>query len=209
VIALRGNHEVMLMGVLFGGLDSDWWTKSGGHSTVASYGGSLERVPQAHLDFLRSLRSHHETENEIFIHAGYNPACPIELTDDAYRYWNHPTSWPGPHCSGKRVYVGHTPQPNGEVLNLGHVVCIDTYCFGGGWLTAMDIDSQHILQASKHGHLRRVPLVAMLKWFKRMFYKKPALNRRDASSQSPAGQRVRLAQATQKTGIASDPGPRS
>ena len=209
VVSLRGNHEVMLMGVLFGGLDPEWWTKSGGQSTVASYGGSLERIPQSHLDFFRSLRGHHETEHEIFIHAGYHPECPIELTDDAFRYWNHPTAWPGPHCSGKRVFVGHTPQPNGEVLNLGHVVCVDTYCFGGGWLTAMDIDSHDVLQASRHGHLRRVPVVAMLNWLKRMFYKTRDSHRADASSQSVAGQQVQLAQATQKTGIASDPGSRS
>lgn len=209
VIALRGNHEVMLMAVLFGGLDPEFWTKSGGQSTIASYGGSLERVPQSHLDFFRSLRAHHEMENEIFIHAGYNPNCPIELTDDANRYWNHPTLWPGPHCSGKRVYVGHTPQPNGEVLNLGHVVCVDTYCFGSGWLTAMDIDSYQILQASKHGHLRRIPWVAMLNWFKRMINRKPSLDRRDALPDVAAGQRVQLARATQKTGIASDPGSQS
>lgn len=209
VIALRGNHEVMLMAVLFGGLDPEFWTKSGGQSTVASYGGSLERVPQSHLDFFRSLRSHHEMENEIFIHAGYNPMCPIELTDDAHRYWNHPTLWPGPHCSGKRVYVGHTPQPSGEVLNLGHIVCVDTYCFGSGWLTAMDIDSHQILQASKHGHLRRIPLVAMLNWFKRMINRKPSSDQRNALPDVATGQRVQLARATQKTGIASDPGSQS
>ncbi len=114
--------------------------------------------------------------------------------------------WPGPHCSGKRVYVGHTPQPSGEILNLGHIVCVDTYCFGGGWLTALDIDSHQILQASKHGHLRRVPLVAMLNWFKRMINRKPSLDQRDASREVVAGQRMPFAQASQKTGIVSDPG---
>lgn len=169
VVALRGNHEVMLMGVLFGGLDADWWVKSGGQATLASYGGSLERVPESHLDFLRTLRPHHETDREIFIHACYDPERPIELTDEGDRYWHHPTVWPGPHLSGKRVFVGHTPQSSGEVLNLGHVVCVDTYCFGGGWLTAMNLDTHEILQASKHGHLRRVPLMALLGWFKRLF----------------------------------------
>lgn len=168
VIGIRGNHEVMLMGVLMGGLDQGWWCQSGGQSTLASYGGSLDRMPAAHLDFFRSLRCHHETEAEIFIHAGYDPECAIEQTSEADRYWNHRTVWPGPHCSGKRVYLGHTPQPSGEVLNLGHVICIDTYCFGGGWLTAMDVDTDEILQASRQGHLRRTPVTAMLHWLKRL-----------------------------------------
>lgn len=206
VVPLRGNHEVMLLGVLFGGLDPDWWVKNGGQSTLASYGGALERMPQSHLDFFRSLRSHHETEKEIFIHAGYNPHSPIELTEDADRYWNHPTIWPGPHFSGKRVYVGHTPQPSGDVLNLGHLVCVDTYCFGNGWLTAMDIDTHQILQASKHGHLRRVPLVAMISWFKRVIAKRPGFNLHSASPQTGASPTAQLAPAATKTGIVSDPG---
>ena len=33
---------------------------------------------------------------------------------------------PGPHVSGKIAVVGHTPQP--EILNLGHLICLDTGC---------------------------------------------------------------------------------
>ncbi len=192
VIGIRGNHEVMLMGVLVGGLDQAWWRQSGGQSTVASYGGSLDRMPEAHLDFFRSLRCHHETEGEIFIHAGYDPDCPIEGTNDADRYWNHRTTWPGPHCSGKRVYLGHTPQPTGEVLNLGHVVCVDTYCFGGGWLTAMDIDSHEVVQASRQGHLRRTPVTTLLHWLKRLLPNSEEMNGSVVSKTEPAdiGMRV-------------------
>jgi serine/threonine protein phosphatase 1 len=208
VVSLRGNHEVMLMGVLFGGLDPGWWKKSGGHSTLASYGGSLERIPQSHLDFYRSLRCHHETERELFIHASYSPDCPIEQTDEANRYWNHPTQWPGPHISGKRVYVGHTPQASGEVLNLGHLVCVDTYCFGGGWLTAMDLDSHQILQASRHGHLRRAPIMAMLNWCKQLLRKSTSPHRAQQLAESSSVDSIRLAPAAHRSGTISEPGQR-
>ena len=33
---------------------------------------------------------------------------------------------PGPHESGKTVIVGHTSQKTGEILDLGHLKCIDT-----------------------------------------------------------------------------------
>ena len=62
---------------------------------------------------------------------------------------------PGPHVSGKTVIVGHTSQKGGEVLDLGHLVCIDTYCHGGGWLTALDVKTREVWQASQAGEVRR------------------------------------------------------
>ena len=35
------------------------------------------------------------------------------------------------------VVVGHTEQRTGEILDLGFLKCIDTFCHGGGWLTAL------------------------------------------------------------------------
>ncbi len=37
---------------------------------------------------------------------------------------------------------------------LGHLICIDTYCYGGGWLTAVDLHNRKIWQASREGRLR-------------------------------------------------------
>ena len=54
----------------------------------------------------------------------------------------------------KRMVVGHTPQLTGEVLDLGHVVCIDTACVMGGWLTAIEVKSRQVWQADREGGLR-------------------------------------------------------
>jgi len=154
-IALRGNHEVMLLAILLGGCDPKIWLQSGGAATTASYGGSIDRIPVKHRDFFQSLRSQYETEREIFVHAGYQHDIVSDRFEDDDRYWKHMLQPPPPHCSGKRVFVGHTPQPNGCVRDLGHVVYVDTYCFGGGYLTAMNIDTGDIIQATRQGHLRR------------------------------------------------------
>jgi serine/threonine protein phosphatase 1 len=61
---------------------------------------------------------------------------------------------PGPHRSGKTVIAGHSSQKTGEILDKGHLICIDTYCFGGGWLTALDVDSREAWQANRYGELR-------------------------------------------------------
>ena len=44
-----------------------------------------------------------------------------------------------------------------EILNRGHLVCIDTYCWGGGWLTALDVSTGQIWQADRNGRLRPDP----------------------------------------------------
>ncbi len=62
-----------------------------------------------------------------------------------------------PHDSGKVAVVGHTPQSNGEVLDLGFLVCIDTNCVRGGWLTALDTSTGQLWQADRGGRLRTKP----------------------------------------------------
>ncbi len=168
VVPLRGNHEIMFLGVVLSGLDPAIWLNSGGLATLSSYGGALHRVPAEHMAFFRSLVPFHETNHEIFVHACYEAQLPMNEQSDAMTYWTHlGDAWPGPHSSGKRVFVGHTPQPLGNILDLGYLVCLDTYCFGHGYLTAMNLDSQELTQVDYHGHLRRPPASAAFKWLGR------------------------------------------
>ena len=157
VVALRGNHEIMLYGVAYGGLEGASWLEAGGKATVTSYGGSLDKIPASHKAFLQSLRPHYETRESIFVHACYESRTPMEELSDELRYWTHLSLSPGPHFSGKKVYVGHTPQPTGIVMDLGYLVCVDTYCFGNGFLTAMNVATNEIIQVDKKGFERRVP----------------------------------------------------
>jgi serine/threonine protein phosphatase 1 len=59
-----------------------------------------------------------------------------------------------PHCSEKTLVVGHTPQVGGEILDLGFLVCIDTDCFRGEWLSALDVSTGLVVQANQRGELR-------------------------------------------------------
>lgn len=162
VVPLRGNHEIMLMGVAFGGLNSDMWLSTGGKATVTSYGGSLDKIPPDHERFLRSLRPYYETAEQIFVHAGYVAHLPMDQQSDEIRYWTHLGAvTPPPHFTGKRVYVGHTPQPAGCIRDLGYLVFVDTYCFGTGYLTAMDVTTDEVIQVDRKGHRRRVPAEAL------------------------------------------------
>ena len=115
-----------------------------------------ELIPQHHLEFFESCPLAYETDSHIFVHANYEAEQPIGEQNEEVLLWQHlaPKQIPRPHVSGKKAIVGHTPQVNGEILDLGHLVCIDTFCFGHGWLTALEVNTGQIWQADKHGELR-------------------------------------------------------
>ncbi len=178
LVALLGNHDqtmldagaVALAGDQFARLrdrgDSSIvvdWLRMGGDATLASYGADPQRlttadfarIPPGHYEFLARCREYHETPTHIFVHAQYDPLTPMsEQSHYELRWLSLKTSIPGAHVSGKTVVTGHSSQKNGEVLDLGHIICIDTYCYGGGWLTAMDVDSGQTWQANRLGELR-------------------------------------------------------
>ncbi len=162
LVTLRGNHEIMLVAVALRGMDDTVWLENGGQATVTSYGGSLTRIPDDHIRFFRELKPYYETDDTIFVHAGYCHLLDMHEMDEATMYWKHlPFPLPLRHKSGKRVFVGHTPQPAGKILERDHLVCIDTYCFGGGYLTAYELETGDLIQVNVHGFLRRQPLGAI------------------------------------------------
>jgi serine/threonine protein phosphatase 1 len=155
LVTLKGNHEAMLLNAL-DGKDASAWLEFGGSGTLASYGGDIANVPAEHRPFFHDLLPYYETERHIFVHANYAADIPLDEQPDYLLYWEHLSPWfcPPRHESGKTAIVGHTAQRSGEVLDLGHIVCIDTYCHGGGWLTALDVESGKIWQADRNGTLR-------------------------------------------------------
>lgn len=155
-VPLRGNHDQMLLEAIEGRHPTTW-LGMGGMATLESYGLNPDLVgfPAEHAAFLRSCRRFFETKTHFFVHANYSPQVRLSFQADAILLWESLTeSVPEAHFSGRRAIVGHTPQKSGEILDLGHLVCIDTWCYGGGWLTAFDVDSGQIWQADRDGRLR-------------------------------------------------------
>src|SRR5439155_12753404 len=105
--------------------------------------------------FLADCQPYHETDTHLFIHAGFLPELPMDQQPgEALRWRVTDARTASPHYSGKVAVVGHTPQLNGEVLDLGFLVCIDTNCTRGGWLTALETDTGRVRQADRAGRLR-------------------------------------------------------
>lgn len=153
-VFLLGNHEIMFQGALRG-LAPELWLQTGGSQTVTSYGGLLENVSARHREFLQRCLPYFETETHLFVHANYLADLPLCEQPESTLFWEHlGDRMPQPHCSGKHVYCGHTPQEAGNIGWYGHFTCLDTCCFGGYWLSAVEVNTLETWQVSKHGHLR-------------------------------------------------------
>jgi serine/threonine protein phosphatase 1 len=164
LIPLSGNHESMMAEALAnqpGGLRR--WLVNGGADTLRSYGwtrGGPRRavadwIPPPHQAFVTGCRLFHETATHLFVHAGYEPDLPLVQQPELILRWRVTDARRAvPHCSGKVAVVGHTPQASGEVLDLGFLLCLDTNCVRGGWLTARDVVTGETWQADGTGRLR-------------------------------------------------------
>jgi serine/threonine protein phosphatase 1 len=159
LVPLLGNHDQMLLDVRSGKSPIYWLLDMGGTATLASYGPGRDPslIPDDHFEFLGGCLDFHETDSHIFVHANYFPDLPMgEQPALMLRWESLREATPGPHDSGKTVIVGHTSQKGGEILDLGHVKCIDTFCYGGGWLTALDVRTGEVWQADRDGTMREV-----------------------------------------------------
>ncbi|MEZ6115486.1 MAG: metallophosphoesterase family protein [Pirellulaceae bacterium] len=151
-----GNHEEMMLTALEGNPPHDW-LRYGGVETLDSYGfsGDLGIVPEHHVEFLRNCVDYVETDKHIFLHANYIYDVPLDRQDEFQLRWRSLIDeMPGPHMSGKIAVVGHTPDKTGEILDVGFLKCIDTFCYGGQWLTALDVLTGQVWQANDQGELR-------------------------------------------------------
>jgi len=159
LVCLLGNHEEMLLNALESKSELKYWFNFGGRQTLESYSASrpdLEAIPPGHVAFIRGCRDYFETETHIFVHANYDPELSMSRISGTKLRWEHlDANRLRPHCSGKTVVVGHTPQANGNVLDLVYLIAIDTDCCRGGWLTAIEVGTGEVLQADERGELGR------------------------------------------------------
>lgn len=164
IVSLRGNHEMMLFAARRNEESRQFWLAVGGLEALASYGrrgrrGKLDDIPEEHWQFLlRTCVDWYEWERYFFVHANVDPDLPLDKQPSSMLHWEFFNVFSLPHCSGKFMVCGHSEQRNGWPLFLPHAVCIDTFCYGGGWLTCLDVLSGQVWQANQHGRHRTASL---------------------------------------------------
>lgn len=155
LVALRGNHDVLMLDARHCKRAMHAWLEEGGGKTLRSYTGedepgSLDDVPEAHWKFLESTVRYYEIDSHFFVHANADPKLPLDKQSSDMLFWEKFRD-PLPHVSGKVMVCGHTSQKDFRPVNLGHAICLDTRCFDGGWLTCLDVVSGKLWQANQRG----------------------------------------------------------
>lgn len=156
LVPLLGNHDEMMLEARRGRLPFEFWMACGGNTALASYDGRerLKSVPNEHWQFLERCKPYHVGKTHFFVHANYEPTKMLNEQDRQRLLWlSLRDCLPGPHVTGRIAIVGHTPQANGKILDVGHLKCIDTDCCHGGLLTALDINSGQLWQANERGEV--------------------------------------------------------
>ena len=160
LIPIMGNHEEVLLSLIDRRpmrITFTDWLSLGGEETLRSYGvRSVAEIPPDHITFFRHTISYRADAGFFFTHALYDPSLPPS------RHGKHLLRWarfedrktiPPPHMSGRRVIVGHTAQRDGRFIATPHFVCLDTCSYSpDGFLTAMELHTDRVWQATHDGH---------------------------------------------------------
>jgi calcineurin-like phosphoesterase family protein len=167
IVVLRGNHEQMLLDCLDYG-DLQWLIpENGGLATLSGYGFELDqlkdvsdiKLPEEHVEFLRSLPYYHEDEQAIYVHAGLVPGESPSETDTDVLVWTRDLDFFKGY-DGKLCFFGHTPTAflprEGRNRRWGiyiHHSCvgIDTSGEEGSPLSCIQVENFTLYQAYPSG----------------------------------------------------------
>jgi serine/threonine protein phosphatase 1 len=134
LVTLKGNHDAMMVGALRHGSKLADWLGKGGDAALASYGGDRTSVPQVHIDWLDRLQLFHIDRHRLYVHAGVDPATPLDLQREEVLLWRR---YPKGYSQGfghLHVVHGHDNDPNGPLLYEGRTN-LDTLAWRTGRLT--------------------------------------------------------------------------
>lgn len=157
IVALRGNHEQMLLDFLDIRVteeDEELYLYNGGYSTLKSYckvpvpTSRIEiykHIPSSHLNFLHNLPYSYETKDYFFSHAGARPFVSLskQVTNDLL--WIRDTFIYSPYNFGKKLIFGHTPMKRPFIDD--NKIGIDTCAFKKeGKLTSIILPEETFIQ---------------------------------------------------------------
>ena len=80
LVALKGNHEAMMLEACNNLAELGWWIGNGGDRTLASYGSDNcdpRNVPSEHLNWIANLPLMHVDQHRVFVHAAVDPTISL------------------------------------------------------------------------------------------------------------------------------------
>jgi serine/threonine protein phosphatase 1 len=146
-IALRGNHEAMLLLALDDAARMRNWCDAGGIATIASYGVAvgdlmigrgheaaraalLDVMPERHQTWLRGLPIRYESGDYFFCHAGIDPDRPLEQQREVDLLWARHRFIRDRRSFAKIIVHGHSPVERVDVRHNRINIDTGAYCTG-------------------------------------------------------------------------------
>jgi serine/threonine protein phosphatase 1 len=154
VIALKGNHEDLLLSFLNApeSRKAVNFILNGGSATLASYSDSVGNwsIPPDHLSFFSNLELCYQWDSYVFVHANV-PDIPYDcfvpaVSEDAI-LWSRQSFESRVHPWKKTVVHGHTPTKCAAVSDTA--INLDTGCVYSHLLTAMEFPSRRVYSVSR------------------------------------------------------------
>jgi serine/threonine protein phosphatase 1 len=118
-VALKGNHDAMMVQALRDPARMASWLEKGGDAALASYGGDPAAVPQTHIAWLDRLQLMHVDAHRVYVHAGVDPSIPLDRQEEATLLCKrYPKGFSG-GFGERHVVHGHDNFPDGPLLYEG------------------------------------------------------------------------------------------
>ncbi|MGP0058177.1 MAG: metallophosphoesterase family protein [Beijerinckiaceae bacterium] len=158
-ICLKGNHEAFLQEFFANPGLLQEWGRYGGLNTLMSYGlrpplqpnaaqsaevaaTLIRAMPEAHRDFLGTLRLSLTLGDFFFVHAGVRPRIALEQQSEEDLLWIREEFLFHEQSFDKMVVHGHSPVRQPEVL--GNRINIDTGAYATGRLTCLVLEGEDL-----------------------------------------------------------------
>ena len=114
LLALKGNHDAMMVEALRHPPKMTSWLEKGGDAALASYGGDPAAIPPSHLAWLDGLQLMHVDAHRVYVHAGVDPEVPLDRQNETTLLWKrYPKGFPG-GFGELHVVHGHDNSPEGR-----------------------------------------------------------------------------------------------
>ena len=133
LVALKGNHDSMMVDGLRDPARLAFWVERGGDTALASYGGGPSAVPEAHVAWLDQRPLMHLDTHRVYVHAGLDPELPLEQQSEAALLWKRYPKGDGAGFGARHIVHGHDNDPEGPLLLEGRTN-LDTQAWRTGRL---------------------------------------------------------------------------
>ncbi len=164
VLAVRGNHEEMLLESLTDDRFLEGWLNNGAESTLHSFGidigpvitmDSVAEIQEKYIDLLSNLPYYFELQDYLIVHAGFNFYMQNPYDDNHAMVWSRDNQFDAEKSAGRTVIHGHTPvsldiikqqvsNPDPGLINIDGG-CVYTNYRDLGNLVALDLDTREII----------------------------------------------------------------